>query len=170
MTQVRGIYSADDLKQRCAVDDVTGCWEWKLGRDANGVPSMWFPPLRRVVTLGMVVCHLKTGRKMLKSEVWKWKCCTEHCANPAHRYPISRSAQCEQAARNRSPLALHRTTATRRAMSRLSESDVIEIRNSDETSTVLSQKYGISPSYARKIKVGIMRKPLGSSVFSWGGA
>ena len=43
-----GIRSVDDIKDRCRVDDVTGCWIWAGALVHGKAPRVWVPGLGAV--------------------------------------------------------------------------------------------------------------------------
>jgi hypothetical protein len=165
-----GVRTIDDLKDRCVVDDITGCWLWRAARDSNGVPSLQYPPLGRVVSLGVAIGHLRTGALSASGVVWHCTCETRQCANPDHRKAGTRSTQMLAAGIKRSPQTRARITAGKRLTAKVSEADATEIRGSDMKLTEIMERYSITKGYACEIRSGKRRAPLaapGSSAFSW---
>ena len=91
-----GIYALDDIRNRCAVDDDTGCWHWRLAMRSSGAsngsrsltPSVSIPAgvlggKRRTLSVARVV-WLMQG-KTLRSGWVVWRTCTsEDCCAPEH--------------------------------------------------------------------------------------
>lgn len=165
-TQRSGITSIKTLRDRCHVDEDTGCWHWGFATCADGSPTAWFPPLKRRVTLGTIIGYLKTGKPAPSGKVWHRTCDTSRCCNPDHRKLGTRSSQMRAAKLTKSREECMRIAASWRKRSKLPEEGVIDIRASSEPLQVLADRWGIHVSYASNIRRGIARKPLGSSVFN----
>ncbi|MBI5259801.1 MAG: hypothetical protein HY855_25095 [Burkholderiales bacterium] len=169
--RLAGIHSVDDIKDRCTVDDITGCWVWRGARDAKDRPSMWLPALRRTTSLGLAICVLSTGFMPDPGVYWHCVCETRDCANPAHRRAGTRSSQMLAAKVTQTPATRARIAATKRKASRLSEADVEHIRTGGLSLKEISAVYGICISYACDLRLGRRRAMLaapGSSVFTLG--
>ena len=167
-----GIHTIADLRDRCRIDDITGCWHWAGALDGKGCGSLWLPALRRRVSLGLAICVLKTGCHPAEGVVWHTVCGTRDCANPEHRRAGDRSSQMLAAKIKRTPLQRARIAAGRRQGSRLTEQGAQEIRDSDEPLRVLAERHGISVAHACNVRNGRQRCHLaapGSSVFNLGG-
>ena len=165
-----GIRTIEDLKGRCRIDELTGCWEWGGGRDAHKRACLWLPELGRQGSLGMAACLLRTGKAPTKGVNWFVACRTKDCANPMHRKPGSRSEQMRAANITRNPLERGKIARGRRANSKLSDEMAAAIRASSDSLRILSKRYGVSISHCSNIKRGKQRRELsapGSSAFSW---
>lgn len=82
-----GIYTIDDIRARCRIDDITGCWEWSMATASNrqkcsAVPAAWWPAKRRVVTAIRIAYELGRG-KPPGAKVWR-RCQNPLCVNPDH--------------------------------------------------------------------------------------
>lgn len=167
-----GIRTIEDLRDRCWVDDITGCWHWKGAVTQDGHPVMWLPQLDKTTTAGVAICILKTGSPPKKGVFWRCICDTHGCANPDHRRPGSRSAQMLGAKITRSPLTRARMSkANCGPRHKLTDEQQEELRASTESLRVLAARYGIAQSTASRIKrdVGQQRTGApGSSVFNFG--
>jgi hypothetical protein len=88
-TDLGGIRTVDDLRDRCHVDDITGCWIWKFAAP-QGTPHVHYvhpTKLVRVTAKGRRAALVIAGGKDLpKGHVaWRRACCEEElCVNPAH--------------------------------------------------------------------------------------
>lgn len=165
-----GVRTIGDMMDRCYVDDITGCWIWGLVNNSNQAPTLFYPPLDRVVSLGVAIGHLLTGKAAAPGVVWHCICETRQCANPDHRKAGTRSTQMLAAGLKRSPQTKARITAAKRLSSKLTDADVSEIRGSEMKLTEIMERYGISQGYACDVRSGKRRVPLaapGSSVFAW---
>jgi hypothetical protein len=92
-----GILTIEDLRQRCAIDEITGCWVWKggaNGRKNNRAPSIWLPAIQKTTSAGAAICFLTTGRMPNPGEVWHYTCQTgSMCCNPKHRHAGDHSSR-----------------------------------------------------------------------------
>jgi hypothetical protein len=170
MSGKAGIHTLADFRSRCHVDEDTGCWEWRAGRNGQGEPSMWLPLIRRRVAPGVALCVLLTGQEPPKGEFWHGTCATRHCCSPLHRMPGTRSSQMLQPTVERSTTRAGRIAAIRRAKSKLTEDDAAAIRNSSETLAVLAERYGVAMTHISKIRLGKAWARIeapNASVFSW---
>jgi len=167
---VSGIHTIEDLKLRCVVDELTGCWHWKSGVTSAGMPSFWFPPIGRYTTAGVALCWFATGKEPRPGKVWHRTCDSLDCCNPSHRKEGTRKSQMLNAAITRTPLQKARIAMTHRSKSKLSEEAVQEIRESSEPLKVMAEKYSIDLSHAARIRNMQARKPIGgASIFNLGG-
>ena len=85
-----GIRTLEDLRLRCVVDDVTGCWHWRLSKCA-GVPKVHVthPALPRpghIMRGRRAALLLARGRDLPKGHVAyaRLTCTSPDCVNPAH--------------------------------------------------------------------------------------
>lgn len=169
----RGIRTLADLKDRCWIDEDTGCWHWR-GALSKGMPSLWFAPIGRVTTLSQAIGHMKTGKPLASGLLCYCTCKTPSCANPGHRDVGTRHDQAavliEQGRLAKS--ALVRAAMSRaRSTSALSDADVLSIKTSSATCTDDAKKFGVSVSHVSLIRRGKTRHVgvQGSSVFNIGG-
>ncbi len=170
MMKTSGIRTIEDLKQRCWIDDDTGCWHWR-GATNGRVPSTWFPAVKRVSSLPYVICHLTTGSPPRKGQVWHCRCETPFCANPDHRKPGTRSSQMKALKLSRPPLVRAQIAATKRAAnrSRLTQEEKSSVYGSVETLASICSRLGISQTYASNLRAGKkrgVRAAPNSSVFN----
>lgn len=88
-TDLGGIRTVNDLRDRCHVDDITGCWIWKHAAP-QGVPHVHFVhPVRKVRTTAKgrrASLIIASGHDLPRGHVaWRKACCHEDlCVNPAH--------------------------------------------------------------------------------------
>lgn len=91
---------------------------------------------------GMDVCH---------------KCDTRCCVNPSHLFIGTASdnlKDCVAKGRHRGP------SGETHPLAKLSDSDVVEIRQSNEPETILASRYGVHPYHVRKVKRMESRKKV----------
>lgn len=145
---MKGITCASDIRVRCKVEHKTGCWHWKGGVNSAGLPSLWFPPLRKTMSIGQVICYLKTGKLPGRTEVWRSVCGTKHCCNPAHR---------EKGSRADSLRGIKHSDITRMRMSlvkrkKTTAADIEALRNGTMTVKEAVQRLGITLEHAYRLK------------------
>lgn len=167
-----GIQSVEDIKDRCVIDDITGCWNWGMGLDGGLRPSLWLPQLRRRTTVGVALCLFETGAPPAPGVVWHLTCCNRLCANPAHRKVGTRTTQMRAAKIKRTPLTRALMSKNRRGGSRLQPQQFEDIRSGGKLLREICAEHGISMTYASVIRSGKHRSPVaapGSSVFALAG-
>lgn len=92
-----GIYTLSDIKARCRVDDITGCWHWSMAMRHNGAsngsrsltPSVSVPTgvlgmSRRTLSVARVV-WLMQGKPLRQGWVVWRTCRADDCCAPAHQ-------------------------------------------------------------------------------------
>ena len=168
----RGIQTIADLRDRCRINEETGCWHYgRASRTNKGPPCVRLSALgHEMVSLGVAIGFLRTGARPAKGVNWRVICGTSQCANPEHRKPGTRSDQMLQAAYRPSALTLARIASTKRAASPLTQADIAAIRSSDETLAVLSERHGVSLSHICRIRLGQAWRQTAApaaSVFAW---
>lgn len=166
-----GIRTIADLRARCYVDLESKCWEWRGAKSRCGsgnrkaVGMAWYAPAQRAVTLGSLICHLKTGKMPERGRIWYCLCDTPDCANPAHR---QEGTQADVQRGIGPPMASRmKATATIRARSKIDEAAVHRILTSKATGRELAREYGVHPSCISRIRLRQRRVPLGASAFNW---
>lgn len=166
-----GIRTIDDIKQRCRIDEETGCWHYGKATRSHHAPGVRLAALgHEMVSLGVAIGFLRTGARPAKGVHWHVTCSTKQCANPDHRKPGTKKSQMRHAAYKPDPLTLARIASAKRARSHLTEDDVASIRASSDTLMVLAARYGVSASHISRIRLGqSWRKTAApaASVFSW---
>lgn len=171
MTAQVGIRTAEDLRERCWVDEDTGCWLWRLARDSrNNQPILRIPAIGRCGSLGAFTSLLRTGKLPRPGRPWHPTCSTPHCANPDHRKEGTRKSQMLRVGHRHTAEARLKMSVKARGYGRLTEEDRAEILGCALSLKEIADKYGISESYASELRSGRARRrcPLpASSVFSW---
>lgn len=90
----RGVYALADIRDRCRVDEITGCWHWALASRVGGrqsgslTPSVCVPAgvigdKRRVLSVGRLV-WLMGGKPLTAGQVVWRTCGHEDCCAPTH--------------------------------------------------------------------------------------
>ncbi len=98
----RGVRNLEDLRQRCVIEEETGCWVWKaamsrsLKRKVAPSPRVWIPDPKTLgdgvlMTAGRAA-WLLSGRKLAAGQVvWRSVCNRSECINPAHGRAVTRA-------------------------------------------------------------------------------
>lgn len=96
-----GVRALEDLRQRCRVDDLTGCWHWALAVATQGgciVPMVHVSTGalgndRKSNTMPAArAAWLLSGRRLPAGHVvWRQVCTADRCINPAHCLAGTRS-------------------------------------------------------------------------------
>lgn len=158
-TALDGIRDFAGLRDRCWVDPDTNCWHWRKGCDGNGNPNPHCPALGRCVTLGQLICILKTGAKAAPGRLWYVACDTKNCANPSHRKEGTQKDA--QRHRQLTPVSITKLKLTKRARSKvMTEELAAEIRLSTDSAVVIGKRHDINPGFAWKIKTGRAWAPI----------
>ncbi len=166
-----GIRAIEDLRDRCWVDDITGCWHWKGGQPGRA-PCLRLPDLDgRTTSIGAAICYLSTGSLPKRGQVWHVKCGSRFCANPEHRKCGTRRTQMLAAKYVPTPLTIAKISATKRQASGLTDEIVAGIREAEGPLSEIAARFGVSISHASRIRRLEQRRPVaapGSSVFAMG--
>jgi hypothetical protein len=169
----RGIVTIEDLRQRCRIDDITGCWIW-IGA-ASGpreIPSIYLPTFGRVCGAGVAIGALLNGALPAPGVMHWSKCRTPRCVNPAHYRRGNRSQMMRAVGCTFSATLAPKVALARRQGSRWCDATIEAVRESEGTCKEVGARYGMSPQYVSKLRRGEHRRPLlapGASVFSLGG-
>ncbi len=163
-----GIRTLADLKARCVIDDVTGCWVYKA-RENYRHPVVTTPLMGRSVGLGILIALVTTGKAPDKGMTNYAKCGHKACCNPRHRVIGTKQEAQKHWAKPCPPERRARISLARRAGSSVDESVIEAIRLSDKSASSIAAEHGVSKSYACRIRTNKVRAPLmnGASVFAW---
>ncbi len=115
-----GINTFDDLKDRCVIDEVTGCWHYKgafTRKSATGTvtATCWYPPIQRSISVAKAI-GLMHAKAPGKGKLW-YRCCrTWDCANPAHHKIGTRSEMAKHCRPSNTPLHNAQISAAQRRL------------------------------------------------------
>lgn len=152
-TYLGGIRTVEDLRQRCRVDDQTGCWHWGLAI-VQGMPSVHFltpDTAKRVKMRGRrAALYLQRGKDLPRGHVaFAQLCChADDCVNPGHSRSGNRMAHGEWMRKTGAISGL----ASKAAASlkgwdgrrKLTPEQVMEIRSSPESNRAIGKRLGVS--------------------------
>ncbi len=89
-----GVRTLDDIKGRCWVDPITGCWQWRgavskstKGRKIAPTSRVWVPEAfgASKITTAHRAAWLLAGNTLAPGHVvWRSVCHNDECINPAH--------------------------------------------------------------------------------------
>lgn len=90
-----GVRTLDDIRGRCWVNDLTGCWEWRGAlsrsntRSVSPTTRVWLPDAEQVGSGRIVTASraawLLAGHSLPDDHVvWRSVCGSSQCVNPAH--------------------------------------------------------------------------------------
>lgn len=180
MKDMGGVNSLERLKDRCRVDDLTGCWNWSLRIGNAGLPSVharmpWAPDVK-VSTTGMRCAYMfKTG-KTLPNGWFVWaKCNNSMCVNPDHAVAGTGKelgmAMEKRGIYKNKPAKLRACRENASKTRKLTMEQAREIRSSQERAVELAKYYGINKTTIWAIRRGERYRETGlrnSSVFTMG--
>lgn len=165
-TDLGGIRTLLDLRDRCRFDELSDCWIWS-GAVTNGSPCMRLPGIGRTVGAGVAICFLVTGNEPEPGTVWHRTCRTKLCVCPDHRQIGDRKSQMAFSRGVPKPPGVRmRIALTKRATSTVTDEMVDDILSSNLTALELAAKHGISHTHVCRILRRETRRELGVSVFS----
>jgi hypothetical protein len=156
-----GIRSVEDIRQRCRVDDDTGCWHWGMAKDKAGYGRVYFVlGEERMYTSSVrrAALTLKGGEKLPKWAVAfaKQHCHTRDCGNPDH----ARASTWANHGQFMTSRGVHkhrhippaRVEQERQRLAKITWDDVRAIRASTESNGALSERFGVGKSHISDIK------------------
>lgn len=180
--QFRGIRTVDDLKDRCILDDFTGCWHWqgamRVDRHGKKSPAAYvWDSVRgeaRTMTGPLFVLEV-AGRRVLGVKMGWRMCLCDDCVNPEHvaggtRKDFGRWVKSVGAWRN-NPARAVANRRSARERSPITPEIVAEIRASSLTGRELAAKHGLKVRHVSHIRCGTTWKDAvlpGASVFTLG--
>ena len=150
-----GVRCLEALRQRCVIDDITGCWLYPWSRMQNS-PSIWLPAFGKVVTLGRALHYLATGREITGRARYVAMCGRGNCCNVAHRKVGTMSEHMRVIRPVLSPAhraAIKRTRSQHRHPA-FSPELRAEILSSSETGKAIADRLGMHPSMVSAIRRG----------------
>lgn len=170
-TRQDGIRTIEDLKLRCRIDDITGCWVWG-GAYHSGSARVWLPGLGPM-SMGFALQYVRHGTRPTTKRQLIPMCGNTSCGNLAHRRWGSRSELFKLLRPELSIEHRARIRAGKRACSTVMTAEKAqEIRASLEPSKVIAEREGIHFTHVCRIRRGEAwgaSLPM-SSVFAWAGA
>ena len=123
-----------------------GCWEWKAVKSASGygvfrhasknvrAHRFSYELCFGTIPSGLLVCH---------------KCDNRSCVNPLHLFLGTKADNSQDMVRKG-----RGATGERHGSAKLAWPQVVEIRNSSDSSAALARKYGVSDSHICKVRSG----------------
>lgn len=167
-----GIRALEDLRLRCHVDDVTGCWCWRMHLNRNGLAYVRAEiDGVRVKGLGRRIALLLAGKPPKAGQVAypRAKCFTTACVNPEHaRWGTTRDRMRFHSSRGMfsTPERRLMLISNGRQASKLSDEQRLEVSISTEPPALAAARLGISKERVSQLRRGARTK-LATTVFDW---
>lgn len=180
-TYLGGVWSVEDLRKRCRIDDETGCWHWSL-RIADGAPmvKVCINGIRRPLRGRAAAIALSRGAYLPAGHLaWaRAQCKSSDCVNPAHAKSGTKKQWGADLAASGCLKGLPQKVLAGRAAGRgrraLTPEQVALVKASDKTHVALAAELRVSKSLVADVRLGkryVDDRPLpGASVFAWGQA
>lgn len=177
-THLGGIHTLEDLRQRCEVEEESGCWLWH-GASRRGQAYVHFvrPDTgARAAGQGRRVALLLAGKPAGPKQIaYARACCpNENCCNPDHAQAGSKAAWGKALAASGKVKGLPTKFAGARKVwdkrgRRITPAMVQEIRHSDLSDTHVAAKVGISRYAVWAVRRGLIHRgnAPAASVFTW---
>lgn len=94
--QGNGVRTFEDIRLRCRVDEITGCWLWSLSMSGGETPKAWICPgvfgEKPRTMPAAKASWLLSGRKIEEGHVvWRVACTDARCVNPQHCIALPRA-------------------------------------------------------------------------------
>jgi hypothetical protein len=178
-----GIRTIEDVRDRCRVDDITGCWIWAgayTRAKASGktpmskgfaLPVTWYPALQRNVGVWRVVLHLRGVE--LTPKIFGWTTCrVVGCCAPDH---VVHGTQAEMGAAIagdgiRKGLAVYAVASRLPRKTHTAPEVRAQVLESEESGRAVAQRLGISTSTVSRLRRRQTYQPASpASVFGWRG-
>ena len=168
-----GVRTVECLRQRSVIDDVTGCWHWRLATEGN-VPkvSLILPDGSRTSMRGRRAALFLAGAKLRPAVFAIPRCKSADCVNPDHVWPGTRAQHgkwlsSDGRLRNQPSRAAANQRAKRaRKNLKLSIEKAREIRASTETQSELARRFGVSQAVIWSVVHGRLWREPGVSIFN----
>lgn len=163
--RARGVRCLADLRDRCRIDDDTGCWVWS-GAVKGGERSGGRPEVRidgKAFGLSKLLHRLlNTPAKDERGLIYHPMCSNKRCCNPGHHKLLTKS-EINELRGGHTALTRARISAVQRAAgrSRLSEEQRAEILGSPLKLSEIMERYGVSLAYASGLRSGKAGVPRG---------
>lgn len=156
------------IKDRCRIDEITGCWIWTGATSSGRYPRIYAPDYttnggkHKSQTGARAVWHVKTGKAIPPGfRVFHKKCSEDGCVNPAHLECGPTAAWGQQlqetGAWKNQPNRIQANRATGRARSVVTPAMAREIAASTDRGTHLSARLGIGRTVVSRVRRGQLR-------------
>ena len=185
--QGNGVRSLEDIRLRCKVDDITGCWLWSLCVGTGGTPKVGIPAgvLRETehVMSTAKAAWLLSGRKLEAGQVvWRAHCGDHRCVNPDHCKALTRREMrnaCGESNREKGSIkraAVNRATAVSNAVKPDIVAEVEKRLKQGKKQREIAAELTVSRDTVHRISSGKHLYSAGrtapllraASVFTWG--
>ena len=151
------------IKDRCRIDEITGCWIWTGAMAKGGYPRIYAPDYSNdgsmaVQTGTRAVWHIVTGKAIRKPQRVFHTCGCVACVNPEHLHcgrPETWGKHLQDSGAWKGQAnRIQANRAIGRKRSSVSPAMLAEIQGSPLTGAELAQKFGLARSVISKAKRG----------------
>lgn len=163
----------EEVRGRCVIDDITGCWRWD-GGTFNGIARIHAPDwtnadgAMRPQAGRRAVWHICNPGKAIPKGYMVYSTCTgDLCLNPGHADIGSRKKHGEMTRTTdrwkNQPKRMIANRKTARKLSTITPEIAADILASNEGHRAYSQRTGISAEIVRRVRVGrpMAYQPIG---------
>lgn len=176
-TYLGGVRSIEDLRERCFIDEHTGCWHWRMAFN-QGSPRVWvhLGGGERLAMRGRrAALVLSTGKQVPRGFlVWAVRHCkSDDCVNPAHckwgpKSEWGRDLSKRGTIKNR-PSKIRAGREAGRKRRALTDEQAAYVRSSGKSIKDLAAEFGVSRALIGEIRRGTRYTEVfrGASVFVW---
>lgn len=164
--QAPAIRSIEELRSRCVMDDISGCWIWRGATD-RGRPCIWSAQSREKHGAGYTICWLLTGKTPEGRTLWHSTCGTAMCANPEHFVKGNRSTLMKSVRPKLDPLHRAKIAAAHQSRSRFTPEVVAEVLASQEPDAVLCERYQTDTKMLWVLRNKRARLQVPNSIFNF---
>ncbi len=152
-----GIRTLDDVRDRCRIDDITGCWIWG-GAVAEGSPVTYLPAAGRKVSVMRAVAYLRTGA--FPACAWR-TCSTPLCCRCVAFGTVAEHGAWIAATGQRRGLLSYSLGGRKPRRNHLPPHVRREILASTETGEAVALRLGVSHSAVCRLRRGETHQSIG---------
>lgn len=173
-----GVRTLAGMKDRCVINDETGCWEWQQTADVHTggtLPRVWLADLNKCTT-AMRGAWMLAGRRPLRKGEVIWRTCRNGlCCNPDH-LKAGTKAQWgawahDQGHLRGDPVRAATARARRLAASPVTMETAQWARESQQFGADVAHALGVTASVVSRIRLGRTFVPVRTaSIFAFGQA
>lgn len=159
----RGIRTVTDIRDRCRIEEGSGCWLWSLSLTRDGQPKCCavLPDGRHYQSTAGRICWMLSREQNVprRKVIYRQDGCPKSCCNPEH-LRVSTKAQAGAAitrsGRLRGDPRRSLINLRNRCQSsvKLDHEKAATIRASDEPTAVLAAEYGVTTHTIREVRHG----------------
>lgn len=167
-----GVRTIEDLKNRCSVDELTGCWIWRLSVSLGAPHVTVCLGDKKHSMRGRRAALVLVGQKIPPGHqaVARSFCTHAMCVHPDHTRSASTKEAWKLKVASGSLKNLPSKVAAARAqgvkLRKLTDEMVSDIRHSEASVAELAKRHNVSGNAVRNVLRGKTYRPAGYSIFS----